>query len=65
MKLNLLKPVFQSKLRAEGRIIKRGNTIGLLECEVYDEKQSLVAHATSTCMVLKGNSTGKREYMDS
>src|SRR5690606_17932664 len=42
LKLNFLKPIFQSKLRAEGKLIKKGSTVGLLECHVYDEKQSLV-----------------------
>lgn len=60
-KLNFLKPVFKSKLRAEGKIIKKGGTIGLLECHIYDEKESLVAHSTSTCMVLKENSNQRRE----
>lgn len=55
LKLNFLKPIFNSKLRAEARIIKKGGTIGLLECHIYDEEKSLVAHATSTCMILKGN----------
>ncbi|WKA56511.1 PaaI family thioesterase [Planococcus shixiaomingii] len=61
LKVNFLKPVFKSKLRAEGKIIKKGGTIGLLECHIYDEIGSLVAHSTSTCMVLKGNSNQKRE----
>ncbi|AXI09295.1 PaaI family thioesterase [Oceanobacillus zhaokaii] len=61
LKLNFLKPIFETKLRAEGQIIKKGGTIGLLECHIYDEKKSLVAHSTSTCMVLKGNSNHKRE----
>jgi uncharacterized protein (TIGR00369 family) len=65
IKLNFLKPIFNSKLRAEGRLIKKGSTVGLLECHVYDEKQSLVAHATSSCMVLKGNSKGKRVRTES
>jgi uncharacterized protein (TIGR00369 family) len=60
IKLNFLKPVFKSKLRAEGKLIKKGSSVGLLECQIYDEKESLVAHSTSTCMVLKGNSAGKR-----
>ncbi|WP_066312609.1 PaaI family thioesterase [Bacillus sp. FJAT-29814] len=60
IKLNFLKPVFHSKLRAEGRLIKKGSSVGLLECQIFDERQSLVAHSTSTCMVLKGNSAGKR-----
>lgn len=61
LKLNFLKPVFESKLRAEAKIIKKGGTIGLLECHIYDEQESLVAHSTSTCMVLKGNANHKRE----
>lgn len=60
IKLNFLKPVFKSKLRAEGKLIKKGSSVGLLECHIYDEKQSLVAHSTSTCMILKGNSNGRR-----
>ncbi|WP_077212335.1 PaaI family thioesterase [Bacillus dakarensis] len=60
IKLNFLKPIFKSKLRAEGQLIKKGSSVGLLECHVYDEKQSLVAHSTSTCMVLKGNPGRKR-----
>jgi uncharacterized protein (TIGR00369 family) len=60
IKLNFLKPIFNSKLRAEGKLIKKGSTVGLLECHVYDEKQNLVAHSTSSCMVLKGNAAGKR-----
>ena len=61
IKLNFLKPIFDSKLRAEGKIIKKGTSVGLLECHVFDEKGSLVAHSTSTCMILKGNSEQKRE----
>lgn len=60
IKLNFLKPIFKGKLRADGKIIKKGASVGLLECHIYDEKQSLVAHSTSTCMVLKGSSGKKR-----
>lgn len=60
IKLNFLKPIFNSKLRAEGKLIKKGSTIGLLECYVHDEKGSIVAHSTSTCMVLKGDGASKR-----
>lgn len=54
MKINFLKPVWHAKLRAVGRVIKNGRTIGLVECDVLDEKDQLVAHATSTCMTLRG-----------
>ncbi|WP_276732816.1 PaaI family thioesterase [Bacillus sp. (in: firmicutes)] len=64
IKLNFLKPIFKSKLRAEGRLIKKGASLGLLECHIFDEKDSIVAHSTSTCMILKGNSTKKRIKID-
>jgi len=54
LKINFLKPVWTGKLRAVGRIVKGGRTIGLVECDVTDEKQSLVARASSTCMTLRG-----------
>ncbi|WP_040345061.1 hotdog fold thioesterase [Neobacillus bataviensis] len=60
IKLNFLKPIWEGKLRAEGKIIKKGSSTGLVECHVYDKKGSLVSHSTSTCMILKGNADGKR-----
>lgn len=60
LKINFLKPIRKSKLRAEGRLVKRGRTIGLAECDVFDEGGSLVAHATSTCMVLRGEQAKDR-----
>jgi uncharacterized protein (TIGR00369 family) len=53
LKINFLKPVWNARLRAEGRVIKQGRTVGLVECDVTDETGSLVAHATSTCMTLR------------
>lgn len=54
LKINFLKPVWQAKLTAEGRVVKRGRTIGLTECDITDEDGSLVARACSTCMTLRG-----------
>jgi uncharacterized protein (TIGR00369 family) len=54
LKINFLKPVWTAKLRAIGRIVKRGKTVGLLECDITDEQQNLVARASSTCMTLRG-----------
>ena len=54
LKINFLKPVWTAKLRATGRIVKRGKTLGLVECDITDEQQSLVARASSTCMTLDG-----------
>ncbi|HEV3190645.1 MAG TPA: PaaI family thioesterase [Polyangiaceae bacterium] len=48
------KPIWKAKLRATARVTKRTRTLGLIECEVEDEKGSLVAKVFSTCMVLRG-----------
>lgn len=54
LKINFLKPIWKAKLKATGRVVKRGRSIGLIECDVMDEAGSLVARASSTCMILKG-----------
>ena len=54
LKINFLKPVWSGKLRATGHVVKSGRTVGLVDCDVHDEKQSLVARASSTCMTLRG-----------
>ena len=54
LKINFLKPVWKARLLATGRVVKQGRTVGLVECDITDEKGSLVARATSTCMTLRG-----------
>ena len=54
LKINFFKPVWNGKLRAEGRRVKKGKTVGMTECDVLDEKGSLVAKASSTCLTLAG-----------
>ena len=60
LKINFLRPVWSSRLRAEGRVVSRGGTIGLTECNVTDENGKLVARASSTCMVLRGKQAAGR-----
>jgi uncharacterized protein (TIGR00369 family) len=50
-----LKPIWNARLRATGRVVKRTRTLGLIECDVEDEKGSLVARVFSSCMVLRGD----------
>jgi uncharacterized protein (TIGR00369 family) len=54
LKINYLKPVRTGKLRATGRVVKGGRTVGLVECDVVDDRDHLVARASSTCMTLRG-----------
>jgi len=55
LKINFFRPVWQAQLRAEGRVVRRGGTIGYTECEITDEAGHLIAKASSTCMALKGD----------
>ena len=60
LKINFLKPVWKAKLTAEGRVVKRGRTIGLTDCNIYDEQRKLVAFCTGTCMTLRGEEASGR-----
>jgi uncharacterized protein (TIGR00369 family) len=55
LKINFLRPVRTEKLRAVGKIVKRGKTIGLVECDVTNEEGALIARCSSTCMTLRGD----------
>jgi uncharacterized protein (TIGR00369 family) len=60
LKINFLRPVWKAKLRAEARIVGGGKTVGLVMCDVLDEKERLVARAGSTCMTLRGEQANGR-----
>jgi uncharacterized protein (TIGR00369 family) len=52
LKINFFRPVREGKLTAEARLVRAGNTLGYVECDVKDDKGKLVARAASTCMKL-------------
>lgn len=54
LKINYLRPFWTGTLLAHGKVVSRGKTVGLTECRVVDEKERLIAHATSTVMALRG-----------
>ncbi len=56
LKLNYLAPAVAGKLIARGRQIKIGKTLGYAEAEVADQTGKMVAHGTSTIMILPGKS---------
>ena len=53
IKVNYLRPVWHDQLRAHGRMIKRGKLLSLLECNILDGEDRLVAHASGTMMTLR------------
>ena len=60
LKINFFKPIWNAHLTATARVVKQGRTVGLVECDVIDEKGSLVARASSTCMTLRGEQASGR-----
>jgi len=54
LKINFLRPVWKATLRANARVVHAGKLVGLVECDILDERQRLVARASCTCMTLRG-----------
>lgn len=60
LKINFLRPVFEGTLTASARVVHRGKTIGLVECDVVNGEGKPVARASSTCSVLRGDAAKGR-----
>ena len=65
IKINFLRPVWESALTASAHVVHRGKTTGLVDCRVTDERDRLIAHATSTCLVLRDAQAEGRRLGDS
>lgn len=52
LQVSYLRPVVQGRFRAEGRCIRAGRNISFCECSVYDEKDVLVATASSQLLIV-------------
>jgi len=66
LKLNYLKSISTGLMTAQGRCIRAGRTINYAEASVKDKEGNLIAHGTSTLMVLpgKGIRVGARKFLD-
>jgi uncharacterized protein (TIGR00369 family) len=60
LKINYLRPFWTGKLVAHGRVVSRGKTVGMTECDVVDDQGRLIAKATSTCLTLRGDAAQGR-----
>ena len=60
MKINFVRPFWTGTLRATGRVVSGGRSVGLVECDVTTLDGRLVAHATSTCLTLRGEARAGR-----
>lgn len=55
LKINYLRPFWTGELRAVGKLIKGGRTLGVIDADVLDAEGKLIARASSTCMTLRGD----------
>jgi uncharacterized protein (TIGR00369 family) len=60
LSINFFRPVWQARLRAEAHVVRRGQNVGYIECEVADQDGKQVAKANSTCFVLRGEHAKQR-----
>ena len=60
LQIQFFRPVWETRLRAEARVIQRSKNFGYLECEVLDEIGKQVAKAHSTCLILRGDGPRRR-----
>ena len=60
MKVNFLRAVRTGRISARARVKNAGRTLGLVECDMVDASDTLVAHAVSTCMILRTSSPDGR-----
>ncbi len=69
LKLNYLAPLSTGPMIARGKSLRVGKTLCLGEASIVNEEGTLLAHGTSTMMILKdlkiqGVSRGPSKYMD-
>jgi len=60
LKISFVRPVFDDTLTARAKVAHRGKTVGLVECDVVNGGGKLVARASSTCSVLRGDAAKGR-----
>jgi uncharacterized protein (TIGR00369 family) len=60
LKINFLRPFWTGTLVAHGRVVQRGRTVGMTECDVLDANGRLIARASSTCLTLRGDAAAGR-----
>jgi uncharacterized protein (TIGR00369 family) len=50
LKINFVRPAVEGRLRAVGRVIEMRPTLLFSEADVFDDRDRLIARASSTCM---------------
>ena len=60
LKINYLRAFWTGMLFAHGKVVDRGKTVGMTECDIVDDRDRLIARASSTCLALRGEAAEGR-----
>jgi acyl-coenzyme A thioesterase PaaI-like protein len=60
LKINFSQTGLETRFRSESHIVKRGKTVGLVECDFADESGSLAARGSGTCLTLSAEKAAGR-----
>lgn len=60
MKINYLEPVEKGTLWAEAKVLRRGRNLTIVECDVCDEEEKMVAKALMTFSISPMKDKGRR-----
>lgn len=60
LKINFFRPFWTGLLVADAKVVRRGRTVGYMECEVKDEAGRLIAKVACTCMTLREDAAAGR-----
>lgn len=53
LKANFLRPIHEGQIIARAHVVHRGRTVGLVECDVTDERGKLLARVSCTTMNIR------------
>src|SRR3954462_522237 len=62
LKINYLRPFKEGHLKAVAKTVQHGRTVGVLDCEVFDDRGKVIARSSSTCLTLRGAQTKGRGF---
>jgi uncharacterized protein (TIGR00369 family) len=62
LKINYLRPFKEGHLKAVAKTVHHGRTIGLVDCEILDDRGKVIARCSSTCLTLRGEQTKGRGF---
>jgi acyl-CoA thioesterase len=64
-KINFLRPALQGELRAHACTVKQGRTLSVIECDIFDEGNKLIARTSATMLVLEDERSDGRNRLHS